>query len=61
LCLNCYNVLTSLYLAAIGGHLSIVEYLVNQKVDINAKDKNTELYDLIGLFFIGLLYMIILK
>ena len=30
---------TPLHLAAINGHLSVVEYLVNQKADINTKDK----------------------
>jgi len=30
---------TPLHLAAQKGHLSIVEYLVNQKADINAKDE----------------------
>jgi len=31
-----------LHYAANKGHLSIVEYLVNQKADINAKTKNAE-------------------
>ena len=31
---------TPLHYAAEYGHLSIVEYLVNQKADINAKDEN---------------------
>ena len=34
---------TPLHYAASKGHLSIVEYLVNQKVDINAKDNTSEL------------------
>jgi len=32
--------MTPLHWAAINGHLSVVEYLVNQKADINAKDKD---------------------
>jgi len=32
--------MTPLHLAAENGHLSIVEYLVNQKVDVNAKNKD---------------------
>jgi len=31
---------TPLHYAANNGHLSVVEYLVNQKTDINAKDKD---------------------
>ena len=30
---------TPLHFAAENGHLSVVEYLVNQKADMNAKDK----------------------
>jgi len=29
---------TALHLAALNGHYSVVEYLVNQKADINAKN-----------------------
>ena len=32
--------MTPLHRAAYKGHLSVVEYLVNQKADINAKDKD---------------------
>jgi len=32
--------MTPLHYAAWNGHLSVVEYLVNQKADINAKNKN---------------------
>jgi len=32
--------MTPLHYAAQYGHLSVVEYLVNQKADINAKDKD---------------------
>jgi len=39
--------LTPLHYAASNDHLSVVEYLVNQKVDINAKDKYVELIYLI--------------
>jgi len=31
---------TPLHYAARHGHLSVVEYLVNQKADINARDSN---------------------
>ena len=34
--------MTSLHLAAKNGHLSVVEYLVNQKADINAKGENNQ-------------------
>jgi len=51
---------TPLHLAAKDGHLSVVEYLVNQKADINAKDNNIEFYYLIGLLFIMLLKEVIL-
>jgi len=34
--------LTPLHNAAWNGHLSVVEYLVNQKADINAKDNGVE-------------------
>jgi len=33
---------TLLHFAAQNGHLSVVEYLVNQKVDINAKNNGLE-------------------
>jgi len=33
---------TPLHLAANNGHLSVVEYLVNQKADINAKNSDVE-------------------
>jgi len=47
-------------LAAKNDHLSVVEYLVNQKADINEKDNSVEFIYLIGLLFIGLLEMVIL-
>jgi len=34
--------MTPLHLAAEKGHLSVVEYLVNQKADINAKNNCVE-------------------
>jgi len=34
--------MTPLHYAADNGHLSVVEYLVNQKADINAKTKSVE-------------------
>jgi len=33
---------TPLHVAAQNGHLSVVEYLVNQKADINAKGHRVE-------------------
>jgi len=43
---HCRFNLTPLLLAAANGHLSVVEYLINQKADINAKDDigNTHLH-----------------
>jgi len=52
--------LTPLHYTAHMGHLSVVEYLVNQKADINAKDYNVEFLYLIILLFMGLLKMVIL-
>jgi len=46
---------TPLHFAAQGGHLSVVEYLVDQKADINARDHHTETVFLILLLFIMLL------
>jgi len=43
---------TPLHLASQYGHLSVVEYLVNQKADINAKDNIDKFLYLIGLLFI---------
>jgi len=51
--------LTPLHWAAINGHLNVVEYLENQKADINAKDNSVEFFDLIRLLFTGLLGMVI--
>ena len=34
--------MTPLHYAAHNGHLSVVEYLVNQKADINAKNSSVE-------------------
>jgi len=42
---------TPLHNASRYGHLSVVEYLVNQKADINAKNTNVEFLYLIGLLF----------
>jgi len=42
------------------GHLSVVEYLVNQKADINEKNDYVEFICLIRLLFIMLLEMAIL-
>ena len=39
--------MTPLHFAAEKGHLSVVEYLVNQKADINAKDNSVEFLYLI--------------
>jgi len=50
---------TPLYRAAANGHLSVVEYLVNQKADINAKSKAVEFLCLVRLLFIELLLMVI--
>jgi len=43
---------TPLHLAAKEGHLHVVEYLVNQKANINAKTKDVEFWYLIILLFI---------
>ena len=53
--------MTPLHWAAKNDHLSVVEYLVNQKADINAKDNSVEFSYLIGLLFIVLLLMVILE
>jgi len=52
--------MTPLHYAVREGHLSVVEYLVNQKADINAKNNSVEFLYLIGLLFILLLLMVIL-
>jgi len=52
--------MTPLHRAAQNGHLSVVEYLVNQKADINAKNTSVEFLYLIILLFIMLLIMVIL-
>jgi len=39
--------MTPLHYAAINGNLSVVEYLVNQKADINAKNNYVEFLYLI--------------
>jgi len=52
--------MTPLHRAAYNGHLSVVEYLVNQKADINANDNSVEFLDLNGLLFIMLLKKVIL-
>jgi len=43
--------LTPLHYASANGHLSVVEYLVNQKADINAKNDDVEFLYLIILLF----------
>jgi len=43
---------TPLDLASKNGHLSVVEYLVNQKVDMNTNDYHYVFLYLIGLLFI---------
>jgi len=50
---------TPLHWAARNGHLNVVEFFVNQKVDINAKNKNVEYLYLIMLLFFWLLIMVI--
>jgi len=52
--------MTPLHYAASNGHFSVVEYLVNQKADIHAKDKDVEFLYLIGLLFFLLLLIVIL-
>jgi len=52
--------ITPLHYAADNGHLNVVEYLVNQKADINAKNTSVEFLYLIRLLFIMLLNMVIL-
>jgi len=42
---------TPLHYAAYNGHFCVVEYLVNQKADINAKDNGIELSYMISLLF----------
>jgi len=54
------NVRTPLHFAAENGHLSVVEYLINQQTDIDAKDIMVEFEYLIILLFIELLQMVIL-
>ena len=51
---------TPLHWAAQNGHLSVIEYLVNQKADINAKNNYVEFLYLMRLLFIMLLDMVIL-
>jgi len=52
--------MTPLHFAAEKGHLSVVEYLVDQQADINAKNQDVEFLYLIILLFIELLLMVIL-
>jgi len=44
--------MTPLHIAAQRGHLSVVEYLVNHKADINAKNKNVDFVYLMRLLFL---------
>jgi len=52
--------MTPLHYAAREGHLSVVEYLVNQKADINSKDSDVEFLYLKRLLFIMLPEKVIL-
>jgi len=47
-----YRNWTALFHAAYNGHLCVVEYLVNQKADVNAKNNDVEFLYLIRLLFI---------
>jgi len=44
--------MTPLHWAAAYGHLSVVEYLVDQKADINARDRYVEFLNLMELLSI---------
>jgi len=55
-----HNGVCLVHVAAEQGHLSVVEYLVNHKADINAKDNCVEFLYFIRLLFIMLLIMAIL-
>jgi len=44
--------MTPLHCASENGHLSVVEYLVNHKADINAKDNSVEFLYFRWLLFI---------
>jgi len=50
---------TPLHFSSRYGHLSLVEYLVSQKADLNAKANGVLFFDIIGLLFIVLLKMVI--
>jgi len=50
---------TPLHYASKKGHLGVVEYLVNHKADINAKDRGGGYENLLGLPFILLPVMVI--
>jgi len=52
--------LTPLHWATKKGYLFVVDYLVNQKVDINAKDNSVESEYFYGLPFIMLQKIVIL-
>jgi len=51
---------TTLHLAALKGHLCVVEYLLHQGADINEKAKGVEFLFIMRLLFIKLLIKIIL-
>ena len=51
---------TPIHFAAFKGHTNVVEYLLNQEADLNAKDSNAALIYLVKLLFIMLLQMVIL-
>jgi len=51
---------TPLHFSSMFGHLSVVEYLLYKKADVNAKDSRVEFFYLMRLLFIMLLRMVIL-
>ena len=55
-----HNGVCLIHVAAEQGHLRVVEYLVNQKADINSKTTDVEFLYVIRLLFILLLIMDIL-
>jgi len=53
--------MTPLHYAAMNGHLSVVQYLLNQKFEINVKDKGVDILNLIKPLSILLPLMVILR